>query len=56
MAIRRDLAPMIQYSWRYAQVQRQDGPEAELMREMGVTTPVANIYRSRQEDEDDDED
>lgn len=56
MAIRRDLAPMIQYSWRYAQVQRQDGPEAELMRELGVTTPVDKIYRPRQEDEGDEED
>lgn len=54
-AVRRDLKPLLQYSWRHAQVQSQEGPEAELMREMGITTPANEIFDTGTREDDDEE-
>lgn len=36
-AVAEDLQPLFEYTWRQAQLEKRDDPEAELMRQMGVT-------------------
>ncbi|MDY0004854.1 MAG: hypothetical protein RBU30_26385 [Polyangia bacterium] len=45
-AVTEDLQPLLEYTWRQAQLEARDDPEAELMRQMGVTVKFGGLRSS----------
>ena len=42
-AVTEDLRPLLEYTWRQAQLEMREDPEAEIMRQLGVTVPFGGL-------------
>jgi len=50
-AVAEDLQPLLEYTWRQAQLQKRDDPEAEIMRQLGVTVKFGALeYQDEKDD------
>jgi len=44
-AVAEDMQPLLEYTWRQAQLEARDDPEAEIMRQLGVTVKFGALNR-----------
>ena len=49
-AVLDDMQPLIEYTWRQAQLEARDDPEAEIMRQMGITVKFGALNQPSEDD------
>lgn len=49
-AVTKDLKPLLEYTWRQAQLEARDDPEAEIMRQLGVTVKFGALQHPSRSD------